>query len=152
MAAIVNMVVVGVVVVCVCVGVGVVVVIVSSTSLLTRPDLHEKSEAALSELQGVAFSLAMTASMRFLSSLFVLPVVLVDASLDRLHTSGAELSQASEPITVQVNYDGKVATPGHTHTIIVKLFGRVLVPTFGEIAESSMLRQATAREAKMAQR
>jgi len=70
------------------------------------------------------------ASVRSLSFIFVMPFVLVSASLDRIHASGAELSQASEPITVQVNYD---------------------VPTFGKIAESNMLRQAAAMEANMAQ-
>jgi len=89
-----------------------------------------KSEAGLDELQGVALSLEIMASVRFLSFLFVMPFVLVDASSDRLHASGAELSQASEPITVQVNYD---------------------VPTFGAIAESNMLRQAAAMEAKTAE-
>ena len=56
--------------------------------------------------------------MRSLSFIFVMPFVLVSASLDRIHASGAELSQASEPITVQVNYDGKAAnraTPAGTH-------------------------------------
>ena len=73
------------------------------------PPPSGKSEAGLDELQGVALSLEIMASVRFLSFLFVMPFVLVDASSDRLHASGAELSQASEPITVQVNYDGRVA-------------------------------------------
>merc|ERR1711957_890087 len=92
--------------------------------------MAQESEAALGELPGVAFTLEIMAPVRFLSFLFVMPFVLVSASLDRIHASGAELSQASEPITVQVNYD---------------------VPTFGKIAESNMLRQAAAMEANMAQ-
>lgn len=71
----------------------------------------KKSEAALGEFpreREAAFSLEIMASVRSLSSLIVLPFLLADASLGRLHTSGAELAQASEPIAIQVNYDGKV--------------------------------------------